>query len=136
VDSRNAVVDTFPFSLNAEAGCYECGLPPSVYQRLSQRYSCGGLKRIAFVEKRIPTGRVCLGKKWLATEGPDLTVQRVIKTLTFDPEILNDWAPANLEAAHWYKAVRAASPFSFPTEKISLDEEVMPRRVAWGEVKS
>ncbi len=55
VDSRNAVVDTFPFALNPEAGCYECALPPSVYQRLSQRYSCGGLKRIAFVEKRIPT---------------------------------------------------------------------------------
>ena len=55
VDSRNAVVDTFPFKLNADAGCYECALPPSVYQRLSQRYSCGGLKRIAFVEKRIPT---------------------------------------------------------------------------------
>ncbi len=55
VDSRHAVVDTFPFARNAEAGCYECSLPPSVYQRLSQRYSCGGLKRIAFVEKRIPT---------------------------------------------------------------------------------
>jgi molybdopterin/thiamine biosynthesis adenylyltransferase len=55
VDSRHAVVDTFPFAQNADAGCYECALPPTVYQRLSQRYSCGGLKRIAFVEKRIPT---------------------------------------------------------------------------------
>ena len=55
VDSRHAVVDTFPFARNADASCYECALPPSVYQRLSQRYSCGGLKRVAFVEKRIPT---------------------------------------------------------------------------------
>lgn len=55
VDSRNAVVDTFPFSKGADIACYECTLPPSVYQRLSQRYSCGGLKRAAFVEKRIPT---------------------------------------------------------------------------------
>jgi hypothetical protein len=55
VDSRNAVVDSFPFSKHSGAACYECGLPPSVYQRLSQRYSCGGLKRAAFVEKRIPT---------------------------------------------------------------------------------
>ena len=55
VDSRHAVVDTFPFASNPAAGCYECSLPPSVYQRMSQRYSCGGLKRIAFVEKRIPT---------------------------------------------------------------------------------
>ena len=55
VDSRNAVVDTFPFALSSDVGCYECALPPSVYQRLSQRYSCGGLKRAAFIEKRIPT---------------------------------------------------------------------------------
>jgi molybdopterin/thiamine biosynthesis adenylyltransferase len=57
VDSRNAVVDTFPFSQHGAqpVACYECTLPPSVYQRLSQRYSCGGLKRAAFVEKRIPT---------------------------------------------------------------------------------
>ena len=55
VDSRNAVVDTFPFSKGEGVSCYECTLPPSVYQRLSLRYSCGGLKRAAFVEKRIPT---------------------------------------------------------------------------------
>ncbi len=55
IDSRYAVVDTFPFSQSPDAGCYECGLPPSVYQRVSQRYSCGGLKKIAFIEKRIPT---------------------------------------------------------------------------------
>ncbi|MHB1207865.1 MAG: HesA/MoeB/ThiF family protein [Rhodospirillaceae bacterium] len=55
IDSRYAVVDTFPFSTQTDAGCYECSLPPSVYQRLSNRYSCGGLKKIAFIEKRIPT---------------------------------------------------------------------------------
>ena len=61
---------------------------------------------------------------------------RIIKILTFDPEILNDWAPANLEAAHWYKATRAVYPGSFPTEKIALDEEVVVKRVTWGEAKS
>ncbi|MGE4062482.1 MAG: ThiF family adenylyltransferase [Rhodospirillaceae bacterium] len=55
VDSRNAVIDTFPFADGGHVGCYECTLPPSVYRRVSQRYSCGGLKRAAFVEKRIPT---------------------------------------------------------------------------------
>ena len=53
IDSRYAVVDIFPFSQTPDAGCYECSLPPSVYQRLSQRYSCGGLKKVAFIEKRI-----------------------------------------------------------------------------------
>jgi molybdopterin/thiamine biosynthesis adenylyltransferase len=55
IDSRYAVVDTFPFSRGDSRGCYECSLPPTVYQRLSQRYSCGGLKKVAFIEKRIPT---------------------------------------------------------------------------------
>lgn len=55
IDSRHAVVDTFPFAREPDASCYECTLPASVYQRMSQRYSCGGLKKIAFIEKRIPT---------------------------------------------------------------------------------
>ncbi len=55
IDSRYAVVDTFPFARERDASCYECTLPASVYQRMSQRYSCGGLKKAAFIEKRIPT---------------------------------------------------------------------------------
>jgi len=82
------------------------------------------------------SGRVCLGKKWLATEGLDLIVLRVIKILTFDPEILNDWAPANLEAAHWYKAVLAASPGAFPSEKIALGEAAVAAKAVWNEAKA
>ncbi len=55
IDSRHAVIDTFPFAREPDASCYECTLPASVYQRMSQRYSCGGLKKMAFIEKRIPT---------------------------------------------------------------------------------
>lgn len=80
-----------------------------------------------------PSGRVCLGKKWLATEGLDLVVLRVAKILTFDPDILNDWAPANMEAARWYKAVMAANPGAFPSEKLAIDEDTAPQRVMWSE---
>ena len=83
-----------------------------------------------------PSGRVCLGKKWLATEGLDLIVLRVIKILTFDPEILNDWAPANMEAAHWYKATRAAHPGAFPSEKLALDEAAAAGKTVWNEAKA
>ena len=55
IDSRYAVIDAFPFARERDASCYECTLPASVYQRMSQRYSCGGLKKVAFIEKRIPT---------------------------------------------------------------------------------
>jgi len=83
-----------------------------------------------------PSGRVCLGKKWLATEGLDLIVLRVVKILTFDPEILNDWAPANMEAAFWYKTMLASNRGLFPTEKIALDEEVAAARTVWNEAKA
>lgn len=55
IDSRFAVVETFPFSITADAGCYECSLPGSVYQRMAQRYSCGHLRKISFVERKVPT---------------------------------------------------------------------------------
>lgn len=83
-----------------------------------------------------PSGRVCLGKKWIATEGLDLIVLRVIKILTFDPEILNDWAPANMEAAFWYKSMLASNPGAFPTERIALGEESAPAKSVWNEAKA
>jgi molybdopterin-synthase adenylyltransferase len=55
IDSRFASVEVFPFSRSNETGCYECTLPDSVYSRMAQRYSCGWLKKISFVEKKVPT---------------------------------------------------------------------------------
>jgi molybdopterin-synthase adenylyltransferase len=55
IDSRSASVEIFPFSHGRTVGCYECGLPPSAYQRIAQRYSCGWLRRAGLVERRVPT---------------------------------------------------------------------------------
>jgi molybdopterin/thiamine biosynthesis adenylyltransferase len=55
IDSRSAMVELFPFAEHAEAACYECNLPLSSYQRIQERYSCGWLKRIAHVERKVPT---------------------------------------------------------------------------------
>lgn len=55
LDSRNAVVEVFPFSSNSSTACYECSLPSSVYGRISDRYSCGSLKKLSYVEKKVPT---------------------------------------------------------------------------------
>ena len=54
IDSRFAVAELFPFS-KASVGCFECTLPESVYRRISERYSCGHLRKLSFVEKKIPT---------------------------------------------------------------------------------
>jgi molybdopterin-synthase adenylyltransferase len=55
IDSRHASVEHFPFSAGRRAGCYECGLPPSAYGRIAQRYACGWLRRAGLAERRVPT---------------------------------------------------------------------------------
>lgn len=55
IDSRSAMVEIFPFGESSESACYECHLPLSAYERIRQRYSCGWLKRIAHVERKVPT---------------------------------------------------------------------------------
>lgn len=55
IDSRHASVERYPFSAGRRLGCYECGLPPSAYQRIAQRYSCGGMRRAGMVERKVPT---------------------------------------------------------------------------------
>lgn len=55
IDSRSALVELYPFSLSRFAGCLECNLPATVYRRISERYSCGHLRKLSFVERKIPT---------------------------------------------------------------------------------
>lgn len=62
-------------------------------------------------------GTVCLGTKWLASEGMDLFLQRVIRLMTFDPLLVNVHSAANAEALHWYQATRLRHPDAFPSER-------------------
>lgn len=55
IDSKFSQVEVFPFSKGRHIGCYECNLPYSAYERVQKRYSCGWLKKISYVEKKIPT---------------------------------------------------------------------------------
>lgn len=54
IDSRFVSLDVFPHS-RWDIACYECNLPETTYQRIAQRYSCGGLLKRAFDEKKVPT---------------------------------------------------------------------------------
>ncbi|WP_158044422.1 HesA/MoeB/ThiF family protein [Skermanella pratensis] len=55
IDSRSVSVETYPFSSNLKSGCIECNLPETVYRRISERYSCGYLKKVSFVERKVAT---------------------------------------------------------------------------------
>ena len=55
IDSKFGQVSIFPYRHNTSASCYECSIPYSVYARMQERYSCGWLRNLAFIEKKIPT---------------------------------------------------------------------------------
>ncbi len=55
IDSKFSQIEIFPFKSGEHIACYECNLPDSVYERMQKRYSCGWLKKISFIEKKIPT---------------------------------------------------------------------------------
>jgi len=74
-----------------------------------------------------PSGVICLGTRWVAAEGLDLFVQRLLRLLTFDPLLVNTVSPAHGEAASWYARVRREQPAAFPTDGLAADELVERR---------
>ncbi len=80
-----------------------------------------------------PSGLVCLGTRWLASEGMDLFVQRLIRLMTFDPLLVNVHSAANPAALHWYLQARAQHPEAFPTERVTFDARDTGGNVRWHE---
>jgi Ubiquitin-conjugating enzyme len=66
------------------------------------------------------SGLVCIGAKWLPSEGMDLFVQRVVRLLAFDPLLMNPHSIANAAAAYWYQVALARYPDAFPTDPAAL----------------
>ena len=81
------------------------------------------------------SGKICLGTKWLPTQGLDLLVKRIIQIITFDETILNESSPANGAALSWYRSVVNKHPESFPTDKLVVKEQPK-KNINWGNVSS
>ncbi len=64
-------------------------------------------------------GAMCLGTKWLPTEGLDLLVRRIVAIVTFDPRVVNPASPANPAAASWYQEAVRRNPRAFPTDRLA-----------------
>lgn len=60
-------------------------------------------------------GNICMGGKWLPTEGLDLFIKRVLRILAFDPLIISTTSPANTEASEWYQSAKFRDSQAFPT---------------------
>lgn len=83
------------------------------------------------------SGLVCLGFKWLPTEGFDLLVKRIAQIITFDPAVINTGSPANGVAARWYMQALAQSPRSFPTDSLDFLSATSPRpKPRWRDIET
>lgn len=83
-----------------------------------------------------PSGTICLGTKWLASEGLDLFVQRLARLLTYDSLLVNTASPARRAVADWYERARRREPGLFPTDRPLFGGPAPARRsgrVGWKE---
>jgi hypothetical protein len=83
-----------------------------------------------------PAGVICLGTRWLASEGLDLFVQRLARLLTFDSLLVNIHSPANRAAADWYARTRRERPDAFPSDRPQFGDarsDGARSRVGWRE---
>ena len=81
------------------------------------------------------SGKICLGTKWLPTQGLDLLVRRIIQIITFDETILNERSPANGHALSWYRSAVINHPNSFPTDKLVVTDEPK-KKMSWSNMDS
>lgn len=79
------------------------------------------------------SGKICLGTKWLPTQGLDLLVKRIIQIITFDNTILNERSPANGDALNWYRKAITKDPESFPTDKIQSNNNPKSK-LSWNNI--
>ena len=66
------------------------------------------------------SGVVCIGSKWLPSEGMDLFVHRVVRLLAFDPLLMNPYSIADGAANAWYQSAVRRHPEAFPTDAAAL----------------
>lgn len=86
---------------------------------------------IVFHPNIYDSGRICLGTKWLPTQGLDLLIKRIIKIITYEPDILNEASPANGNALSWYRRAFSQYPNSFPTTKVIQDNISNKSKMNW-----
>lgn len=92
------------------------------------------LAPIVFHPNVYASGRICLGARWLPTDGLDLLVKRIVQIVTFAPEVLNLASPANLEATRWYRDARRRHPGAFPSDSSSFDPPAPRPALSWTDV--
>lgn len=79
------------------------------------------------------SGQVCLGTKWMPTEGLNLLVERLVKLVIYDASILNLSSPANTEASSWYSRTVNRDHSMFPTDTFVKKAEKKKPTIKWND---
>ena len=66
------------------------------------------------------SGLVCIGSRWLPSEGMDLFAKRILRLLAFDPLLMNAHSVANAAAQAWYQRALREYPHAFPSDPGAL----------------
>lgn len=90
---------------------------------------------IVFHPNIYDSGRICFGTKWLPTQGLDLLVKRIVKIITYEPDILNEASPANTKALSWYRKAFSKYPNKFPTTKLVETSTATKSTMNWNNLK-
>ncbi|WP_375688002.1 ubiquitin-conjugating enzyme E2 [Pseudooceanicola sp. LIPI14-2-Ac024] len=80
------------------------------------------------------SGQICLGVKWMPSQGLDLLIKRVAKIIAYDADVLNEQSPANSDALRWYRGLMASNPGAFPSDSSDLKDTEVKRTLKWGNI--
>lgn len=81
------------------------------------------------------SGVICLGTKWLPTQGLDLLLLRIIQLLAYDSLIINTQSPANSQACSWYMQTKNRYPTCFPTFQINTMRKKQDTGIKWKNIQ-
>ena len=78
-----------------------------------------------------PNGTVCLGSKWMPSHQLTLTLARLWRILSLDPEVINPNSPANAAAIPWWQALLQNHRHVLPTASRLATEQAPKPKLGW-----
>ena len=81
------------------------------------------------------TGTVCLGSKWMPSHQLTLTVARLWRILSLDPEVINPNSPANSNAIPWWQNLLKNHRHLIPTAPRLATEEAPKPKLGWKPIR-
>ncbi len=82
-----------------------------------------------------PNGTVCMGSKWMPSHQLTLTVARLWRILSLDPEVINPNSPANSDAIAWWQGLLQNHRHLLPTSSRLAAEDTAKPKLGWKPIR-